>query len=1381
MASITSKYFVLTPAGDNLNFLDFDLSYGTINMIGQEIAYIGSSRVDAIFVSPGLTYDLTGTSGGGADKIYLTGSLSDYTLSLFGTSNQNLKLTGVFNGLSETVIVPGGTALNYESLIFANGTVNSNALYNSFKNTTTAPTPTGETSLAPTAPSAAAPGATLDATIKAFSLNPAAVGQEGETFATTKPGIKFIVSGGNGIDTVYVADGANVTFTSTGASVDMIYMRGSWSDYTKEFLANNTQIKFTRTLGDGTLESVIVSAGTSVNYDRVIFRDGNISTIDAKTALVDVTKGLDATVPELGAAFNTGVVTPGLNPYITGAVEPALNTAKSGDTLNITVNFDQAVVLAEGKTVTLTATIDTPTGTQDITLTATGGAGGTTGTSLHFLSAALPAGLNDANGISIKASSLALGTASAADFIGANALAVATTNPELTLVNQLVDSVAPADPTITGVLDVHVVGSNAYYIGTTPTLYGTAEAGAIVTLDFGGGLTATTIASAAGDWSYTTSALADGVYPPFSITATDAAGNVSAVVTGTLPLVLTAALPFVLADLTVAAADLLALDAALVSLTGPVVDANAATLITGSQSEILTLISSPRILVSGSFDVTVNTGSVSVANANLIAAATSGVVTAVILETDAATLKTLAGTGNAYTITVADDPVSAADLNAIDAVTTVTVTATAASTITGSVSDFATMIAAGPTKIATAVDYAATVTGSASIAELAAIDAANGTGAVTYSSVTDSAANLTAVGAAAYLAGKDVIVNDAATIAELTIIDGFKTTGTLSYLAISDNALNLAIDAATNSGAGTYVTDGINVTVTDGATIEQLAIIDSANGTGVLTYNTVSDTAANLVTNTGNYVTAAINVNVSNAATIAELTAIDVLSTGTLTATAITDASTAIVSAGVASAYILSTTVVTVSNASVAASDLTLIDMATTVAVNADAVTEITGTATEIDAVATAIGNGDITVTNFNAAPTTSATVAEANNIDSNNGSGIITAIISDRDAATLKTLTGSGNAYSITVADTTVEAADLSTIDAATTEVVNANAVTEITGTAAEVDAVATAIGNGAITVSSFDAAPTTSLTVAQANNIDLINGSGIITATIVDTDAATLKTLTGTGNAYTITVADTTVEAADLNTIDAATTVAIEATAATTITGTAAEIITAGASAGITMAVDYAATVNSGTATVTQANAIDADNGSGIITAIISDTDATTLATLTDVQFANLLAGASTLAANDSVVLNDTGAAYILDDSFGNGTLTVGGTANGAYTIDMGTSSITTIHLAGTGNHNITSAAGIETFILDAAQNGGSTLNNLTAGDVLNIDGAGAIADLITDAGSALDVDMAGEYFIGGGAVTYFNDAAGSAQSILYTTTGTLQLQSADTFIIV
>lgn len=433
--AITSKYYVLAPSADNLNFMDFYLSYGHINMVGQEIQYSGTAKVDALYVSPGLTYDLAGLSGGLADRIYLTGNLADYTLSLSGSSNQNLQLTGVFNGLTETVIVPGGSAFNSENLIFANGTVNSNALYNSVKNSTDKPVPAGETSLAPAAPSAAAPGATLDATIKAFSVNPAGVGQEGETFATTKPGIKFIAQGAAGIDTVYVADGANVTFTNTGASVDLIYMRGYWSDYTKELLASNTQIKFTRTLDDGSVESVIVSAGSNVSYDRVIFRDGNITTFDAKTALLDVTKGLDATVPELGAAFKTDMVTPGLSPYITGATVPASNIAGSGDTLNITVEFDQAVVLAEGKTVKLTAIV----GTSEITLTSAAGAiGGTTANSLVFSSAALPAGLVDADGIVIKANSLQI---IGNDLIGANALAVRMDNPEMMLPDQTVDSV----------------------------------------------------------------------------------------------------------------------------------------------------------------------------------------------------------------------------------------------------------------------------------------------------------------------------------------------------------------------------------------------------------------------------------------------------------------------------------------------------------------------------------------------------------------------------------------------------------------------------------------------------------------------------------------------------------------------------------------------------------------------------------------------------------------------------------------------------------------------------------------------------------------------------------------------------------------------------
>ena len=51
----------------------------------------------------------------------------------------------------------------------------------------------------------------------------------------------------------------------------------------------------------------------------------------------------------------------------------------------------------------------------------------------------------------------------------------------------------------------------------------------------------------------------------------------------------------------------------------------------------------------------------------------------------------------------------------------------------------------------------------------------------------------------------------------------------------------------------------------------------------------------------------------------------------------------------------------------------------------------------------------------------------------------------------------------------------------------------------------------------------------------------------------------LSETGNAYYITITDTTDDAADINTLDGKTTIAIDANAVTTLTGTAANINTA------------------------------------------------------------------------------------------------------------------------------------------------------------------------------------------------------------------------------
>ena len=48
----TSKYFVVNTNGDNTNFIDFDLRYGSITTAGESIQYNGSPSKDALFESP---------------------------------------------------------------------------------------------------------------------------------------------------------------------------------------------------------------------------------------------------------------------------------------------------------------------------------------------------------------------------------------------------------------------------------------------------------------------------------------------------------------------------------------------------------------------------------------------------------------------------------------------------------------------------------------------------------------------------------------------------------------------------------------------------------------------------------------------------------------------------------------------------------------------------------------------------------------------------------------------------------------------------------------------------------------------------------------------------------------------------------------------------------------------------------------------------------------------------------------------------------------------------------------------------------------------------------------------------------------------------------
>ena len=110
------------------------------------------------------------------------------------------------------------------------------------------------------------------------------------------------------------------------------------------------------------------------------------------------------------------------------------------------------------------------------------------------------------------------------------------------------DSTPPSPPVVTGLdpdSDSGTLGDGVTNV-TTPTLIGTAEAGATVTVfansGSGANVLGTTVADAGGNWSFTvTSPLADGVYT-ITATATDAAGNVSAV-SGSFTLTIDTAAP----------------------------------------------------------------------------------------------------------------------------------------------------------------------------------------------------------------------------------------------------------------------------------------------------------------------------------------------------------------------------------------------------------------------------------------------------------------------------------------------------------------------------------------------------------------------------------------------------------------------------------------------------------------------------------------------------------------------------------------------------------------------------------------------------------------------------------------------------------------------
>ncbi|PJE53347.1 DUF4347 domain-containing protein, partial [Marinomonas sp. BSi20584] len=318
----------------------------------------------------------------------------------------------------------------------------------------------------------------------------------------------------------------DIAGTTAGSLYDVVDVRGSVS------LAGALTVNHNYTPGNG-------------DTYRIITNDSADAITGTFTGLAEagtLTAGGNATVLTGYYAASDVAATTGGNDFMLRAPEAAGVTGvtattadgsyKVGDTIAITVAFS--------KTVTVDTTNGTPqltleTGTTDRAVNYTSGSGtntltfiytiqeGDTSSDLDFLSTAALS----LNGGTIKDGTndaiLTLPTPNTSGSLAANkAIVIDTTAPSAT-----------STPDLATVSDTGVSSTDNITNDNTPTVTGTAEANATVTLYDTDGTTSLGSATAdgSGNWTITSSALSAGAHT-LTTKATDAAGNVSVASSG---------------------------------------------------------------------------------------------------------------------------------------------------------------------------------------------------------------------------------------------------------------------------------------------------------------------------------------------------------------------------------------------------------------------------------------------------------------------------------------------------------------------------------------------------------------------------------------------------------------------------------------------------------------------------------------------------------------------------------------------------------------------------------------------------------------------------------------------------------------------------------
>ena len=290
------------------NFVDFSLDYpgSGFSLNGSDVVFLGSSGVDRVYLPKGIKFNFS-NSGGGTDQIYLDGSFADYTLSAKGTSTLVLSAakanTQITLAQEDKVFFQDGSIAVADLLTYA--IARSANLATPADPNTPAPTaPTlnaAQNSLSLPSTSNADGSSSLDSLVRAYTKDPAGV-----VFAQPSAGVKFSVTGHNGVDKVYVAKGGVVNANNLGSGVDLVYVTGKKNEYFA--LANGASVLI---LNKGTEQVTLASE------DKVIFADGAVLVSAAITAATtDAAAATPTTAAWSALTLDNKVFTPGVAPQI---------------------------------------------------------------------------------------------------------------------------------------------------------------------------------------------------------------------------------------------------------------------------------------------------------------------------------------------------------------------------------------------------------------------------------------------------------------------------------------------------------------------------------------------------------------------------------------------------------------------------------------------------------------------------------------------------------------------------------------------------------------------------------------------------------------------------------------------------------------------------------------------------------------------------------------------------------------------------------------------------------------------------------------------------------------------------------------------------------